>query len=71
MSRSGRRKLAALRFSQRRDIMFKLVIACLLMLFCCAMLAGCTNEDDSSENSSGGESSSGGMNIHEMWTDEP
>ena len=51
--------------------MFKKIIACLLMLFCGVMLAGCTNEDDSSENSSGGESSSGGMNIHEMWTDEP
>lgn len=43
----------------------KKFIACLLALCLCAALAGCTNEDDGSENSGGG------MNIHEMWTDEP
>lgn len=46
--------------------MFKRIIVCLLALCFCAALTGCTNEDDSSESSSGG-----GMNIHEMWTDEP
>lgn len=51
--------------------MLKKLIACLLALFCYAALAGCTNEDDSSESSMSSDSSAGGMNIHEMWTDEP
>lgn len=52
--------------------MFKRIIICLLALCFCAALTGCTNEDDSSESYAGeGSSSGGGMNIHEMWTDEP
>lgn len=37
-----------------------------LALICCLALAGCGG-DDSSDPS---ESSGGGMNIHEMWTDD-
>lgn len=51
-------------------------IAGILALICCLALAGCGGGDSSSE-SSGGDgspagdgSSAGGMNIHEMWTDD-
>lgn len=46
--------------------MYKILTG-VLALICCLALAGCGGNDssDSSESSSGG-----GMNIHEMWTDD-
>lgn len=44
-------------------IMYKFIAGILALLLCLA-LAGCGGGDSSSE------SSRGGMNIHEMWTDE-